>query len=223
MSISISHLTKTFLQGASEISILQDLNLEVKKGEVVGIIGQSGSGKSTMLSLISGLDRPSKGNISINQQSVDQFSEDQWAQFRAKNIGIVFQQYHLVPHLTALENVTIAAEISGQSGSEALKNATALLNEMDLSHRLDHLPGKLSGGECQRVAIARALVTKPSLCLADEPSGNLDFETGEKVMRYFFSAIKKYQTSTLLVTHNIEIAKGCDRVLLLKNGKLIPA
>lgn len=217
--IHVENLKKSFKQSENAIDILKNLNLTVKKGEKVGILGQSGSGKSTFLSLMSGLDFPDSGEIRINNVSTTKLSEKEWTRFRAKNISIVFQQYHLVGHLTAAENVMLPLEILGHSGKEAQEKAIALLGEVGLKERAHHFPYQLSGGESQRVAIARALITTPNLLLADEPSGNLDQETGQKVMNLFFDITSKFNTTTLLVTHNEQLASRCDVVYRLSQGR----
>lgn len=217
--IQVENLTKSFKQSENKIEILKSLNLTVNKGDKVGILGQSGSGKSTFLSLMSGLDSPDSGDIIINDVSTTKLNEKQWTQFRAKNISIVFQQYHLIGHLTALENVMLPLEILGENEREALDRAMTLLDEVGLKSRASHFPNQLSGGESQRVAIARALITRPNLLLADEPSGNLDQETGQKVMNLFFDITSKYQTTTLLVTHNEQLAARCNVVYRLTQGR----
>ncbi|MBL7546225.1 MAG: ABC transporter ATP-binding protein [Bdellovibrionaceae bacterium] len=217
--IEVENLKKSFKQSENAIEILKNLNLNVKKGEKVGILGQSGSGKSTFLSLMSGLDAPDSGDIRINGVSTTKLSEKDWTDFRAKNISIVFQQYHLVGHLTAAENVMLPLEILGVDEKQAQTKALTLLEEVGLKNRVHHFPHQLSGGESQRVAIARALITTPNLLLADEPSGNLDQETGQKVMSLFFDITSKYQTTTLLVTHNEQLASRCDVVYKLSQGK----
>ncbi|OYZ21690.1 MAG: ABC transporter ATP-binding protein [Bdellovibrio sp. 28-41-41] len=217
--IQVENLKKSFKQNENDIDILKNLNLQVKKGEKVGILGQSGSGKSTFLSLMSGLDFPDSGDIRINGVSTTKLSEKEWTQFRAKNISIVFQQYHLVGHLTALENVMLPLEILGVKEKQAEEKALTLLGEVGLKDRAHHFPYQLSGGESQRVAMARALITTPNLLLADEPSGNLDQETGLKVMNLFFDITTKFNTTTLLVTHNEQLASRCDVVYRLSQGR----
>jgi putative ABC transport system ATP-binding protein len=218
MSLSVKGLSKSFHQGGQEIPVLQNLEMEVAPGQIVAVLGQSGSGKSTLLALLAGLDRPTSGSILLRGEAVERKSPEELSHWRGKNIGIVFQQYHLLPHLTAQENVELPLEILGLPRRE--ETAKELLADLGLSHRLSHLPRQLSGGECQRVAIARALATGPSLLLADEPSGNLDSDTGEKVMEAFFRQLRKLETTTLLVTHNRELAERCDRKLLLSHGRL---
>jgi putative ABC transport system ATP-binding protein len=219
MSLILKGLRKSFFQGETQIEVLKNLEVEIKNGEVVAILGKSGSGKSTLLSVLAGLMSADSGELILDGKILNFLSEEEWCDFRGKNIAIVFQQYHLVSHLTALENVILPLEIQKQSHTK--QRAEAILKELGLGHRCNHFPKQLSGGECQRVAIARALVMEPKLLLADEPSGNLDVETGESVMTLFFSTIRKHQMITLLVTHNEEIAKRCDRILRLQQGRLI--
>lgn len=216
MSLKITSLSKFYQQGNEKLQILKNINFEIKTGELVALVGASGSGKSTLLSLIAGLDRFNEGEIEINQQPIRGLSKSQMTRFRAENIGIVFQQFFLIPHLTAEENLSIPLDILQKNPhSEWVQNA---LNNVGLGHRRSHKPGELSGGECQRLAIARALITEPSLLLADEPSGNLDTDTGDKVMKLFFDQVRRTKTTTLLITHDTDLAASCDRVLHLKNG-----
>ena len=221
MSLVIKNLQKSFFQGEDKVQVLKSVNVDIKNGQIVAIIGQSGSGKSTLLSLLAGLDQADSGEVVVDGVNISSFDEKQITEFRGKNIGIVFQQYHLVSHLTALENVMLPMEILNKSDIE--KNARALLQEMGLDHRLDQFPNRMSGGECQRVAIARALAVRPKILLADEPSGNLDIHTGDNVMNIFFDVAKKYQITTILVTHSEALAKRCERVLRLSEGQLLEA
>jgi putative ABC transport system ATP-binding protein len=216
MSLEISDLVKSYNQGADKLTILNHLSMSVKTSEVVAVVGASGSGKSTFLSLVAGLDRFEHGDILINGQSIKNLTQPQMTEFRSKNIAFIFQQFHLVPHLTAFENIALPLEILGRPFSEA--EIVTALTAVGLSHRSHHKPGELSGGECQRLALARGLITQPNLLLADEPSGNLDTETGEKVMNVFFDQVRATQTTTVLVTHDRELASRCDRVFTLKNG-----
>jgi putative ABC transport system ATP-binding protein len=219
MSLEIRNLSKSFVQGDQKIQILQDLNFQLGSGEIVSVIGQSGSGKSTFLSLVAGLDRADSGQIFVDHEDLTTMEEAKITQFRASNISIVFQQYHLVSHLTALENVLLPLEIT--KAPAALLRANQILDEMGLMARKNHLPTQMSGGECQRVAIARALVVRPKLLLADEPSGNLDIETGQKVMEIFFKMIRQYQTTALVVTHSEVLSRRCERTFTLKGGHLL--
>ncbi|OUU28460.1 MAG: ABC transporter ATP-binding protein [Verrucomicrobia bacterium TMED44] len=215
---SIQKISKTYNQGEKKIEVLYQLSLEVIKGESVAILGQSGSGKSTFLSLLAGLDQPDFGNILINGTDLAKMKQEELCRFRSENLGIVFQQYHLMSNLTALENVSLPLELQRQSKVDS--QARESLGLVGLSHRLSHLPSELSGGECQRVALARAMVTKPSLILADEPSGNLDGKTGQEVMELLFKLCKKQEQTLILVTHNQELASRCDRSLSLRDGRL---
>ncbi|MBK7960190.1 MAG: ABC transporter ATP-binding protein [Bdellovibrionales bacterium] len=219
MSLEIKDLSKSFTQGEHKIQVLQNLNFAIESGEVVSVIGQSGSGKSTFLSLVAGLDRADSGHILVDQEDLTEMNETRITQFRASNISLVFQQYHLVSHLTALENVLLPLEIT--KAPSALLRANQILDEMGLTPRKNHLPTQLSGGECQRVAIARALVVRPKLLLADEPSGNLDIETGQKVMEVFFQMIRHYRTTALVVTHSEVLARRCQKTFTLKDGRLL--
>jgi putative ABC transport system ATP-binding protein len=218
MSIEIQNIKKSYQQSGHEIEILKGLNANISTGEVTAIVGPSGSGKSTFLSLMSGLDHPDSGSIRIEGTAIEKLSERELTQFRAQNIGIVFQQFHLLSHLTALENVMLPMEILAQADIE--NRATKALTELGLEHRLNHFPSQLSGGECQRVAIARALVVRPKLLLADEPSGNLDVKTGQAVMDVFFRVVKEHKITTLLVTHSEEVAQRCQHSLTLRDGLL---
>ena len=201
--------------------MLSQLSLQVESNKSVAILGQSGSGKSTLLTLLAGLDHPDFGEVSIDGQNLAQLSQDELSRFRSKTMGIVFQQYHLMNNLTALENVGIPLELQKVSHYETA--AREALKMVGLSHRLAHFPSQLSGGECQRVAIARAIVSEPKITLADEPSGNLDDKTGEEVMSLLFRLCQDRGQTLILVTHNHELAKSCDRTLMLKGGKFIPA
>lgn len=217
MSLSITNLTKSFQQGPETLVILNRLNLQVETSSVVAVVGASGSGKSTFLSLVAGLDYFDDGEILINNESIKNLSRQAITKFRAENIGFIFQQFHLVSHLTALENIALPLEILGRElPREQLLKALA---DVGLDHRAGHKPTELSGGECQRLALARGLITRPRLLLADEPSGNLDIETGAKVMNLFFEQVRATQTTTVLVTHDLELAKRCDQVFILKNGQ----
>ncbi|AHZ85976.1 ABC transporter ATP-binding protein [Bdellovibrio bacteriovorus] len=218
MSLILKDVKKGFLQGESEIQVLKGLNVTIQPGQVVSVVGQSGSGKSTLLSILAGLERADSGEILVDNINLTPMSEQQMTLFRAQNIAVVFQQYHLIAHLTAVENVMLALEILKMENPKA--RAEEALTELGLGHRLNHFPSQLSGGECQRVAIARALVVKPKILLADEPSGNLDIHTGDKVMDVFFDVVRKHKITTLLVTHSEALAKKCERTLRLDEGQL---
>lgn len=218
MSLILNDVSKGFRQGEIEIQVLKKLNVVIEVGQVVSIVGQSGSGKSTLLSILAGLEKADSGEILVDNVNLSPLNEAQMTTFRAQNISIVFQQYHLIGHLTALENVSLALEIL--KISDAKQKAEQALNELGLGHRLNHFPSQLSGGECQRVAIARALVVKPKILLADEPSGNLDTHTGDKVMDVFFEVVRKHKITTILVTHSDALAQKCERILRLEEGQL---
>ncbi len=217
MSLQVLDLKKSFHQGETKIHALKGVQLKVSPGEIVAIVGASGSGKSTLLGLLAGLDTPDAGGVVIDSTDLYSLQEPQRTAFRAKNISLVFQQFHLLPHLTALENVALPLEIL-QTPNEEL--ARELLQGVGLAQRMHHLPSQMSGGECQRVALARALVTAPKLLLADEPSGNLDSETARVVMELFFKIVREKKITCLLVTHNEELAARCDRMLRLSGGLL---
>ena len=216
--ISLQKISKTFFQGSQRIEVLNLLNLEVSSGQSVAILGQSGSGKSTLLSILAGLDHPEFGSVTINGQDLSVLKQDELSHFRAQNLGIVFQQYHLMNNLTTLENVTLPLELQKVEDHETPSREA--LNQVGLSHRLTHFPTQLSGGECQRVAIARAIVSRPPIILADEPSGNLDDKTGREVMDLLFRLCEERQQTLILVTHNHNLASQCDRTLTLRSGKL---
>lgn len=218
MILEISNLSKSFIQGERRVDVLKGLELRVQEGETVAIVGPSGSGKSTLLGLLAGLDQPSDGFLSIRGQDLSKLSQSELAGFRSQNIGIVFQQFHLLPHLTALENVMLPLQIQGVK-SDVQSRAYELLKNVGLQDRTDHFPSEMSGGENQRVALARALVSKPAIVLADEPSGNLDEATSEVVMGLLFQLVKEQGSTLLLVTHNLELAGQCDRQLHLRSGR----
>ncbi|HEX4925989.1 MAG TPA: ABC transporter ATP-binding protein, partial [Bdellovibrionales bacterium] len=190
----------------------------VEAGETVAILGQSGSGKSTLLSLLAGLDAPTNGAVEIAGRNVSAMPEAELARFRAAHLGIVFQQFHLMSYLSALENVQLPLEIAKVKDSSS--DARSLLGKVGLGHRLHHVPAQLSGGEKQRVAIARAMIVKPQLLLADEPSGNLDRKTGDEVMELLFAQVRASGMAMILVTHNEQLANLCARKLELRDGRL---
>ena len=217
MLLKINQLYKSFPQADhGQIDVLKNINLEINEGETVAVVGQSGSGKSTLLSLMAGLDRQTTGSLRLRDKEISEMSEVKLTQFRAENIGIIFQQFYLMPHLTALENVSLPLEMFGYE--DYLNRAKEALNQVGLSGREQHFPHQLSGGESQRVAIARAVVARPSILLADEPTGNLDNETGVHVANLLFDLVKTTGMTMLLVTHNTEMARRCSRQLTLQFG-----
>ncbi len=215
--VVVDQIAKSFRQAETEIAVIKDLSFTVEAGETLAIVGQSGSGKSTLLSLLAGLDQVDKGKVSIGGQELAGLKQAALSRFRGANIGIIFQQFHLMKGLTALENVTLPLDIAGMRDAEKL--ALDALKLVGLDHRAQHLPQQLSGGEMQRVAIARACVVQPRLLLADEPSGNLDLATGTRVMQQLFDAVKERGMTMILVTHDPLLAKRCHRQLTLQTGR----
>lgn len=217
--MNIKNVKKSYGSGSSRVEVLKGINLKIELGETLALVGKSGSGKSTLLSLMAGLDQLDSGEIWIKEKSLGQMSEKELTLFRAQNMGIVFQQFHLVSTLSALENVLLPLNIL--KNPNATQIATRLIEQVGLSHRAHHLPSELSGGESQRVAIARALSTSPAILFADEPSGNLDEETGDKVMELLFNLVQETKTTLVLVTHDTDLAKKCSRVIHLEHGSLV--
>ena len=221
MILQIKDLCKTFRTAANlePIEVLKNLSLEMETGDTLAILGQSGSGKSTFLTLLAGLDRPTSGTIILNGQDMHDLDEEALSKFRARNIGIIFQQFHLMSHLTALENVSLPLDLF--KDPEAENKAREALDHVGLGKRLDHFPHQLSGGECQRVAIARAMVVRPSILLADEPTGNLDSSTGAHVSDMIFELVAKHGMTLLFVTHNEQLAMRCARQQRLQDGRFV--
>jgi ABC-type lipoprotein export system ATPase subunit len=219
--LQTTNLHKTYRTGGEDLHILQGVDLNVKSGEWLAILGASGSGKSTLLHLLGGLDRPSQGDVVYNNQNIYKLSRSAINAYRNREVGFVFQFYHLLPELSALENVTIAGMISGstQSAANRKQRAAELLDLLGMSHRLKHRPNKLSGGERQRVAIARALLNEPKVLLADEPTGNLDADTGQQILDLFIGLHTQGQT-IVMVTHDQHVAGLANRQLVLERGKL---
>ena len=201
---------------AGPINVLKGINLEIAAGAAVSIVGPSGSGKTSLMMLIGGLESPTAGSITVAGRSLGELNENGLARFRRDNIGIVFQNYHLVPTMNALENVAIPIELGGLKN--AFERARDVLGAVGLENRTSHYPGQLSGGEQQRVALARAMVTRPRLVLADEPTGNLDGDTGDEVMELLFSLQDHHGATLLLITHNPALAHRCGRIITLRDG-----
>jgi lipoprotein-releasing system ATP-binding protein len=220
--IRVEKLSKIYKSGADAVAVFQDLDLEVAKGEQVAVMGASGAGKSTLLHLIAGLDRPTAGSIYCLGRNVTQMREKESAEFRNREIGYVWQQHHLMPDFSALENAMMPLLIRGDDQEAAEQAARKCLDEVGLTDRVSHRAGELSGGEQQRVAIARALAGNPSLLLADEPTGNLDERTGEAVFSLLADLRARRGLTTILVTHNSTFAESCSRVLRLEKGALRP-
>ena len=221
MILQINDLCKTFRTAASlePIEVLKNLNLALSAGDSLAILGQSGSGKSTLLTLLAGLDSPTSGSIVLNDQDMHDLDEEALSKFRAQNIGIIFQQFHLMSHLSALENVSLPLDLF--KDSDASEKSSEALEQVGLGNRMDHFPHQLSGGECQRVAIARAMVVRPTILLADEPTGNLDSTTGEHVSEMIFELVDKLQMTLLFVTHNEKLAMRCAKQQRLQDGRFI--
>lgn len=212
--IEVKGLNKSF----GNIQILKNIDLQIKKGEIVSIVGPSGAGKSTLLQILGTLDKPDSGEIRYNQQIIAELSHAELDKFRNTEIGFVFQFHHLLPEFSALENTLMPLLIAKRKKSVAIKRAEELLNLLGLSNRLHHKPNELSGGEQQRVAVARALANNPSVVYADEPSGNLDTENARDLHQLFFDLNKKFGQTFVIVTHNIELANQCHRILTMKDG-----
>jgi len=218
MMIDLSDVHLTLPSEAGPVDILRGVSLSVARGEAVGLVGPSGSGKSTLMAIMAGLERPSRGRVNIGGQGLHDMGEDALARFRRDNVGIVFQSFHLIPTMTALENVAMPLEFAG--GSDAFAGAEAALAEVGLEHRLRHYPAQLSGGEQQRVALARAVVGNPSLLLADEPTGNLDGATGAAIIDLMFRLHLAVNSTLILITHDQALAQRCDRIVHMRDGLL---
>ena len=218
MSLTLDRVGKSFQQGEVPLRILVDLSLAVRPGEILAIVGESGSGKSTLLSLIAGFEQPDDGEVRWSDDPTRTWSDQRWSQFRKANLGFVFQNYHLIPYLTAAENIALPMRLLGRAGAEDA--AANWCERLGISARQAHLPHQLSGGERQRVAIARALVHRPELVLADEPTGSLDIKTGEQVLQILFDTLHELKQTALVVTHSQDVARRCDRVLTLRQGRL---
>jgi putative ABC transport system ATP-binding protein len=201
------------------LTILSDVSFSISKGESVAVVGPSGAGKSTLLALLAGLDLPSKGHVVLNGRNLVELNEDGRARVRAESVGFVFQSFHLVPSLNALENVMLPLELAGGDGARAA--AHKIIEQVGLNDRWRHYPAQLSGGEKQRVAIARAFATEPAVLFADEPTGNLDSRTGDNIMNLMFELNEHSSTTLVLVTHDLSLAKRCDRILTLDAGLLV--
>jgi putative ABC transport system ATP-binding protein len=215
----MSDIHLTYPTESGSVAVLNSASLTVPPGETLAITGPSGSGKTSLLLLLSGLERPTKGEILVGDQRLGDMDSNTLADWRSEHLGIIFQSFHLLPGLTALGNVSLPLEIAGQA--HARERAINMLDAVGLSHRLQHYPGQLSGGEQQRVAIARALVHQPSLLLGDEPTGNLDQETGEKVLSLLFDLHKESKSTLVLVTHDERVAQRCQRRVRMDGGRLM--
>jgi putative ABC transport system ATP-binding protein len=217
-SISIADINLSLGQGAARVHILKDVSLRVASGEAIGLVGASGSGKSTLLMVMAGLERPDSGEVVVNGASFNALDEDALARFRGRHVGIVFQSFHLIPTMTALENVAVPLELAGDP--DATRRAARELASVGLGDRLHHYPTQLSGGEQQRVAIARALAPDPAILVADEPTGNLDETTGQQIVDLLFAKHAERGMTLVLVTHDHSLARRCDRVVRLRSGRI---
>ena len=216
--ISLDDIELNLTSNAGEVKILRGINLKIDIGETIGVVGPSGSGKTSLLMVIAGLEKTSNGRIIVSNQLLNNMNEDELAQFRQTNVGIVFQDFHLIPTMTALENTAMPLEFAGLNDS--FERASAELEAVGLEHRLHHYPSQLSGGEQQRVALARAFAAKPPILLADEPTGNLDGETGHKIIELLFNLKQRYDTTLVLVTHQPDLAMRCSRTIHMLDGKV---
>jgi putative ABC transport system ATP-binding protein len=219
-AISLHDVDLSLGRGAARVHILKGLSLDIATGEAVGLVGPSGSGKSTLLMTMAGLERPDSGRIVVEGTDLAALDEDALARFRGRRIGIVFQSFHLVPTMTALENVALPLELAGNR--DAFERAEAELQAVGLGDRLQHYPAQLSGGEQQRVAIARAIVPNPAILVADEPTGNLDENTGQSIIDLLFGLKRDRGATLVLVTHDLNLARLCDRMVRLRSGRLEP-
>lgn len=217
--LKINDLEKTYTSGSKKLTVISNISFEIEKGSVFSIVGPSGSGKTTLLGLCAGLDYPSSGTIELCGTRLEDLNEDERAALRNKEVGFIFQNFQLLSTLTALENVIVPLELQGEKN--ASKFGIALLEKVGLGDRLHHYPSQLSGGEQQRVALARAFSNKPSILFADEPTGNLDEETGEKVIQLLFELNKEAGTTLVIITHDLDLANRTQQILRLKGGKMI--
>lgn len=218
--LQVKNLTRKFKSGSRLLTVVDNVNFNIDKGSVNAIVGPSGSGKTTLLGLCAGLDQPTSGEVKLQGISLDSLDEDNRAKVRNEHVGFVFQTFQLVPTLTAIENIMVPLELRGISSTLVRKRAEQLLLEVGLADRSHHYPTQLSGGEQQRVAIARAFINEPKILFADEPTGNLDTETGEHIEELIFNLNKSQQTTLILVTHDLELAQKCDRIIRIKNGNI---
>ena len=221
IAIELAGVNLSLGQGAARVHILRGIDLNIGRGEAIGLIGPSGSGKSTLLMVMAGLERADSGSVTVAGEELGALSEDALARFRGRNVGIVFQSFHLIPTMTALENVAVPLELAGVADANA--RAQAELEGVGLGQRIHHYPAQLSGGEQQRVAVARALAPNPAILVADEPTGNLDEDTGRQIVDLLFAGHEKRGTTLVLVTHDAALAQRCGRVVRLRSGHIVDA
>ncbi len=217
-AVALAGVNLSLGQGAARVHILKDIDLHIGRGEAFGLVGPSGSGKSTLLMVMAGLERPDSGTVTVTGEDLTQLDEDALARFRGRHVGIVFQSFHLIPTMTALENVAVPLELAGNSNAQG--HAREELAAVGLAGRLSHYPAQLSGGEQQRVAIARALAPNPAIVVADEPTGNLDEDTGQQIIDLLFEGHTRRGTTLVLVTHDTALAARCARVARLRSGHI---
>ncbi len=217
-AIALAGVNLSLGQGAARVHILKDIDLNIESGEAVGLVGPSGSGKSTLLMIMAGLERADTGTVAVAGEDLSKLDEDALARFRGRHVGIVFQSFHLIPTMTALENVAVPLELAGRADAQA--RAREELTAVGLADRLDHYPAQLSGGEQQRVAVARALAPNPAIVVADEPTGNLDEDTGRQIIELLFAGHERRGTTLVLVTHDTALAARCARVVQLRSGHI---
>ena len=217
--LKITGLEKTYSSGNKQLTVLHDISFAIEKGQTFSIVGPSGSGKTTLLGLCAGLDQPNSGSVELCGQDLNSLNEDQRAQLRNKEVGFIFQNFQLLPTLTALENVSVPLELQGNK--DAVKKSMALLEKVGLANRFHHYPSQLSGGEQQRVALARAFANAPSILFADEPTGNLDEDTGEKVIQLLLELNKEAGTTLVIITHDLDLAHRTQQILRLKGGQIL--
>lgn len=219
--LEVNQLRKTFTSGSKELTVLKHIGFNIESGTSCAIVGPSGSGKTTLLGLCAGLDQPTEGSVILKGQNISSMDESDLSEVRNRQIGFVFQSFQLISTLTALENVMVPIELRGTPYREVEEKAISLLNEVGLGDRLDHYPNQLSGGEQQRVGLARAFIHKPDILFADEPTGNLDGETGAQIEQLLFELNRKQGTTLVIVTHDKTLAEKCDRTIELKNGRIL--
>ena len=217
--LKVENLKRVYGTGASKVVALDNVSFTVEKGEFVSIVGASGSGKSTLLHLIGGVDRPTSGKVFINDEDIYKLNNDDLAIFRRRQIGLIYQFYNLIPILNVIENISLPLELDGRKPDK--KDLNEMLELLGLENRKSHLPSQLSGGEQQRVSIGRALITRPSLILADEPTGNLNSKASEEIVSLLKKTNKKYNQTIIMITHNLEIAKMTDRIITIEDGRIV--
>lgn len=216
--LRVEHLSKIYGQGQNQVKALDDVSLSVSKGEFVAIVGASGSGKSTLLHLIGGVDRPTSGKVYVNDTDIFSMNDDELAIFRRRQVGIIYQFYNLIAILNVQENIEIPLELDGRKADK--KEMDEMLERLGLTHRRTHLPNELSGGQQQRTSIGRALITRPSLVLADEPTGNLDTKSSSEIMSLLKRSNHELDQTIIMITHNMELAKAADRIIMIEDGKI---